>query len=167
MYFYVSMVIRIPKYLRTHVKSSQGYFQNFLQCLIEKLERGKQRCPLFLQIPIKNLPTLTFQSSFIQVVVTLFLWQFCSRCLMNVSSLSARILRLLERSITSCCKNSQEKRLTRQQRESMTNKFRKPRMCKVESSASESQCHSVRNQKHVCVVFLFRFVFYVKDIPVL
>lgn len=60
MYFYVSMVIRIPKYLRTHVKSSQGYFQNFLQCLIEKLERGKQRCPLFLQIPIKNLPTLTF-----------------------------------------------------------------------------------------------------------
>lgn len=60
MYFYVSMVICIPEYLRTHVKSSQGYFQNFLQCLIEKLERGKQRCPLVLQIPVKNLPTLTF-----------------------------------------------------------------------------------------------------------
>lgn len=165
MYFYVSMVIYIPKYLRTHVKSSQGYFQKFLQCLIEKLERGKQRCPLFLQIPFKNLPILTFQSSFIQVVVTLFFWQFCSRCCMNVSSLFARILRLLERSITSYYKNSQEKRLTRQQRESTTNKFGKPRMCKVERSASESQCHSVRNQKQV--FFCFCFVFYVKDILVL
>lgn len=60
-------------------------------------------------------------------------WGLClfyNRFFMDAMSLFPRILRLLEKSIISCYKNSQE-RLTRQQREH--NRYLElPRMCRVE-----------------------------------